>query len=197
MANDLLPLQLDSLAWGKEDTMKSLQTMHHYVVKEMEDAIKWYFVKKNKKRVSGYLLRLGAIIFTALGGIIPILCELINKNPGETVLKPIWSAVAFAIAGLLLLLDRFGGHSSSWIRFVLTANKLKIILEEFRFNWEIWKSSNIEKPLSSKDISEALVKLKKPLIATLEVIDQETRQWAIEFRGILKEIDLIHKGTKE
>ena len=66
------------------------------------------------------------------------------RNPGgepgrESVsnrhtLHPLWSAIAIAIAGTLILIDRFYGFTTGWIRYLLTAQRLTQILEAFRLD---------------------------------------------------------------
>jgi hypothetical protein len=88
------------------------------------------------------LLRLGAILAVAVAGLIPLIGELLKRND-KLWLSPAWATVALALAGLLIAIDRFGGYTSGWIRYVRTAQKLTSLQGEFRLDWEEYRRTSL------------------------------------------------------
>ena len=55
---------------------------------------------------------------------------------GRPSIPPGWATVALAIAGLLVLLDRFWGFTSAWVRFMLSQQELGEALRQIDPMWE-------------------------------------------------------------
>lgn len=176
------------LSWSEEVAENSLNELHKYVASLCERSRQWYLVKKRIKKRFAYLLRLFAMILTAIAGIIPILAQ--PEGHGYFQWLPSYMAsVVIAIAALLIAIDKFGDMSSGWVRYMLTAQKLSKIEQLFRFNWEkekvAWKG-NYPTPQQIKDSLDTLY----TTVAEVErVVHEETRVWAADFFHSLHEIE--------
>lgn len=105
------------------------------MVGECAASIDWYDRKKWSKSLLGFLLRLGAILMVGVGGLIPLIGELLKRN-GIPGISPAWATVALALAALLIAIDRFGGYTSGWIRYIRTAQSLTRLKGEFLMDWQ-------------------------------------------------------------
>ncbi|PSN10786.1 hypothetical protein C7271_25490, partial [filamentous cyanobacterium CCP5] len=153
---DLLPQSFpQQLDWSPSEAFASLESLYGFVNKECERAIQWYYVSKISKSRIGYLLRAGAIVAVAIAGIIPIIGE-ICKQENVPCISPAWATVALAVAALLIGLDRFGGYTSGWIRYIRTAQRLNILQGDFRHDWEAHRlerlNQTVDKELTQRGI---------------------------------------------
>jgi hypothetical protein len=125
----------EDLKWSQNEATTSLELLYQFVNNECDRATGWYLVKKKTMKILGYIFRVGSILALALAGVIPILGEIFEKGdvPG---LSPAWSTLFLAIAGVFLSLDRFGGYTSGWIRYIRTAMALNRLQANFRIDWE-------------------------------------------------------------
>ena len=102
-----------------DDARTSLEKLYQFVNAECARAITWYFQKKRNKRIFGSLFRVGAILALAVSGIIPVLGEIYEVDDVPRI-SPAWATIALACAALLISLDRYGGYTSGWIRYMRT-----------------------------------------------------------------------------
>ena len=132
---DLKSVPFPSLSWAPEDRTKSLNALVGYATSEAERAIDWYYWKRRRMQRWGRGLRLGAVLATSAAGVTPLIAELMESN-GHPVIEPLWAALLLAVAGILVLLDRFWGCTSAWVRYMLAAQEISAALDAFRIEWE-------------------------------------------------------------
>jgi len=87
-----------------------------YATSQAQDAIYWYFSKKEFRRCLCRILRITTILLVTIAGMLPIINEILGKN---YAIHSLWSALALSVAAALILLDRFtvllqGGFASCW-----------------------------------------------------------------------------------
>jgi integrase len=124
---------VQELTWGTAaEVQESIKRLYLYAEAVADESIDWYGRHKRKLAWKSRLLRLLAIILTAVGGLTPILSALgwaQNLNIGQ--LGYLFLGLAAACVGL----DRFIGFSSGWIRYITTKMTLERALSDFRFEW--------------------------------------------------------------
>ena len=195
---DLKPSDLEMGSENKssgsqQETEKSLDHLYEYVIKKASEAIEWYYEKRKPKRTYGLLLRYSSIFFIALAGILPILITIFDSCN----INPAWSAVVVGLAGLMLGIDKFGGFTSGWIRYVMAAQKLNKILEEFRFTWESNKVRPTDTPLNTDEIQTLIKNCKEFLQKVQSIVSDETQKWVVEFKSALNDIEEAAKIAAE
>jgi hypothetical protein len=178
----------DDLKWSNDDATTSLKQLYHFVNNECDQAIRWYFNKKQTKKIFGYVFRIGAIIAVAISGIIPILGEILETG-GVPMLSPGWATVALGLAALFISLDRFGGYTSGWIRYIRTGQALNKLQSDFRIEWEKQMLILQADQSNLETVRQAVDKCKKFLAQVNAVICAETDQWAQDFQKILHELE--------
>ena len=188
--------------WSEGKVESSLQELFDHCIKRGGNAIDWYTSAKSKNRFWARALRMGAIILVAVGGVLPMLSEMVSNgngpaDPDAIGIPPGLSAVAFAVAGMLVILDRFFGYSSAWMRYVLTEAKIQTMLEAFAVGWQMERSS-WQAPVPTAEERKKLVQRADVFLSELrKTIEAETAAWAEEFKSALNEIDKKAKEDTE
>ena len=176
-----------------EEANSDIVKLYDYVTLKANEAINWYYFKKKPKRIYGLILRYCSIVFIALAGILPILITIFDRFK----INPAWSAVAVALAALMIAIDKFGGFTSGWIRYVIAAQKLGQALEEFRFTWESNKHGLSGTSMSSEEIKTVVNNCKEFLQKVQAIVSEETQKWMAEFQSALNDIEAAAKVADE
>lgn len=117
------------------------------------------------------------------------LAPKLEVAPAKARIHPLYSAIALALAATLILIDRFYGFTTGWVRYVLTAQQLTQSLEVFRLEVERQKLGwgNLE---PTQDQARTLVTTIQQFCAQARgTIADETKSWAAEFAEVLKQLD--------
>src|SRR5262245_45419823 len=122
------------LSWAPADAEKSIDAVFDYVVKLTEESIAWYVGAKNTKRFFARAIRLLAITLGALAALLPTLGELYSSQ-GKSAIPAGWTAVMAGVVALLLLIDKFFGFSTAWMRYITSELQLRQMLQEFQIEW--------------------------------------------------------------
>jgi len=189
---DLKSGSFPELAWTDGERGDSLLALAAFACAQAQGSVDWYFSKRRRKQQGGMVLRVGAILSTAVAGVLPIFGELYGKvlDDGKVPgIAPGWSTIFIALAGLLVLLDKFWGFTSAWIRFLQTGQELSAKLDTFRMDWEAhrcaWKAGRPDdaQVAAGLDLCRAFVN------EVHAVVRLETAQWAAEFQSMIKQIE--------
>src|SRR5262245_53233265 len=138
--NDLGPAPRLALDWTPPNAASSVQQVFDYVMNLTEEAISWYVSAKNAKRYFARGFRALSILLGATAALLPTLGELFPHN-GKSVIGAGWTAVLLGIVGALLLLDRFFGYSTGWMRYMAAELQLRQMAQEFQIDWEAEKAN--------------------------------------------------------
>jgi hypothetical protein len=177
-----------ALDWSPAKQQESLEQLYFFVMEECAASINWYYRKKGSKSLLGFLLRLGAILAVAVAGLIPLIGELLKRN-GIPGISPAWATVALALAGLLIAIDRFGGYTSGWIRYIRTAQMLTSLQGEFRLDWEEYRRSSLEETSGADRTKEGINLCLTFLRAVCAQVRLETDLWAQDFQQALQTVN--------
>ncbi|WP_417067142.1 SLATT domain-containing protein [Niveibacterium terrae] len=184
MKNNLKPTAFPSLQWSAQQRRDSLDKLCAWATEKGDDAIAWYFSKKSAHQIFCRIFRVSAILLVAFSGILPLLNEVTHN-----AIHSLWSALALAIAVTLVLLDRFYGFTSGWIRFMLAGQQIAQLLEDFQLEIErqklLWRED-----IPSQQETLAMIDANQCFLDRLQdIVRKETQQWAREFSEVLKQID--------
>jgi hypothetical protein len=123
-------------------------------------------------------IRVISIVLFSLGVLLPILnLEMINIYGEDRN----FGYICLAIGGLFLLLDKYLGISSGYVRFYIAKLDIQKNTSEFESNWdmEVVKASN---PMTVENILALLNIIKQFKQAVFTTIQVETGAWASEFQ---------------
>lgn len=193
---DLTPNEFPKIVWEQGKLAEPLEQLFACVVKEANDAIAWYNIRRKPKQYGGQILRVGALIFAAVAGLVPVLGEIFqhNERPG---IPPGWATVALAIAGLLVLLDRFWGFTSAWVRFLLAQQELGEELRRFEFDWAKDKISWSGTEPNILQATAMIISSKTFIMQVHAIVRRETNLWASEFQNAITMVDQTARAADQ
>jgi hypothetical protein len=194
---DLTPKEFPKIAWQSGKLAEPLGQLFDCVVEEAKDSIVWYTIRRRPKQLGGQILRVGAIIFAAIAGLVPVVGEIFQDSTGRPGMPPGWATVALAIAGLLVLLDRFWGFTSAWVRFMLSQQELSEALSKFQFEWEQDKLSWDGPEPTIKQATAMIASCKAFMLQIHAIVRRETNMWAMEFQSIVTMVDQNAKVAEQ
>jgi hypothetical protein len=180
------------LDWTQPDD--ALKKVHDFVVNNGTGAINWYQNRRQPKRLWGAVLRFGALIATAGAGFVPLSANLgigaaaVGNAPGG--IDSVWSTVLVGLAGLLVSIDVLGGYTSGWVRYMLAQQKVERCQDAFLLEWNALR-------VAGTPPAGMLDRAKTFLLAVGKIIDDETREWAMDFQNALKELDKARLKAEE
>ena len=186
MIKDLKFGNFPPLQWETGKLAVPLNQICTYAISQAQQAIDWYLRKRQLRRYFCRICRIGVILLTAFAGLLPIINEIIGK---EHALHSLWAAVALGVAATLILIDRFYGFTSGWIRFLLTAMRLTEALETFRFEVEQQKLSWGDAEPTPEQAAALLEQIRQFHAKALGIVNDETKAWAAEFTEAIKQLD--------
>lgn len=162
--------------WTKpQEALEAIKASILTAMKKEED---WYAYHCYWHSIFTKLIRVIAIILFSLGILLPILnLEMINvygqaRNFGY---------ICLAIGGLLLLIDKYLGVSSGYVRFYIAKLDIQKNTGEFESNWDI-EMVKASEPMTVENILTLLNILKQFKQAVFTTIQVETGAWASEFQ---------------
>ncbi len=192
---DLDRPDLEELDWSPEHRSASLSAVFRHAVGLASGAERWYADSRRAKRWWGRALRVGAILSGAVAVILPILGQIYTKQGESPAIPPGWAAVAVAVAGTLVALDRFFGFSVGWARFIATELKLTRLRHDFEYAWQEARAKGAD-PLGEIELLDLLDRTRLFVLAIDDVIANETGDWVEEFRTTLKETEAKLDGQQ-
>jgi hypothetical protein len=180
-------ISFEQLTWEPDKRRESLDQLYKLTVQKAQATIDWYTKAKPGKKRWAQSLRMLAIVLTIVGGVIPILAEI---EPFGVDVNPTLASIAIAAGGGAILLDRFFGFSSSWIRFIVTKQKIEAALQTFRYEWEAEKMLMTTQAL--QDLTQTQVWITKCAAFAAEVqayMTEETMAWVDQFKLALQDVE--------
>jgi hypothetical protein len=186
---DLVPVRLEELQWNPSSAMKSLETYRSALDQEATRTIQWYYARRHAPAITARLVRWLAILTSVVGGLYPIwIRPLVPKTPDL-------SYPLLALAAALIAIDRFGGVSSAWMRYIVTAQAVTREQRLFRLDWSQMRA-NIQstgEPASHAQLVPLFERLRAFATKHDELVESETRTWMAEFRSVLAELGRASK----
>jgi hypothetical protein len=154
----------------------------------------WYRAAIPAKRWGAICTRLGAILLGSVATIIPTVLGIVG-SPGDPAFLQRWvpiGGVMAVIAALLVLIDKFAGYSTGWMRYIAADQEVRAKQEQFEFAWAKERLRWPADPAASlpPDVAATLLDLIAHFVADInDVVKQETQAWMTEFKGALADLD--------
>jgi hypothetical protein len=188
---------------GAPDSPAGLEEIYAALVAKAETAMGWYETRQRQKKRGAHYTRGFAIVLGAITAVVPSIIALLPERVtwgtatfASVRLNPV--ATIFGVAAAtMILLDKFYGYSSSWMRYVTTYQEIQASLEEFRINWrkQILKlNSNL--PPTDEQVVAVFDLLASFLKSINDSVRSETQGWIVEFKGALADIDKTVEAQK-
>ncbi|GAB1343419.1 SLATT domain-containing protein [Gemmatimonas sp.] len=197
MSKDIALRQSAVPAWNPSDPRASLNLLAEHAEQQAKEAADWYNRGKTRKKWLSIVTRTGAILFTSLGGLIPVVAVLALPDNATEVARlrfHQWGYLSIGCAGVVLAFDRFYGGSSGWMRYISTLLSIETLIGEFRLDWHRIDLSLATTPNSPEVIDAAFARLRQFVLAVRGLVEKETTTWIAEFQSTLAQLE---KQTEE
>ncbi|HBY61980.1 MAG TPA: hypothetical protein DEH78_19340 [Solibacterales bacterium] len=182
------------LRWSTpEERLASLHRLYAYANGVATAAAKWYWDKKKWKKFPSQVIRFAAILLTATAGLLPIV-RAIWRIPIDVPNPELAVSLLLGLATALVGLDRFGGFSTGWMRYVKYATAIERIQYEFKLDWTARLAEVPDGPGAARDIAPAVLqglieRAKQMILAIQDQVAKETGEWAAEFEKNLTQLE--------
>ncbi|HLK93179.1 MAG TPA: SLATT domain-containing protein [Polyangia bacterium] len=191
MGEDLLGDKLGQ--WRGDDWAKSLEALYGAVEARALSSIKWYMNARRSHSLWSKLLRGATLLFAVAGTLVPLVDAINGRQKWVSFEIGQWGYVCFAIAGAFVLIDRYFGLSSAWMRFSSTGLILQRELRRFQLDWASAFASVSGDNLAPADAEKFLDLLKRFSATVEDEIERETNTWIAEFRSGLADLERLAK----
>ncbi|QEL14857.1 SLATT domain-containing protein [Limnoglobus roseus] len=192
---DIQPHDFPAIDWANASA-EALGKLRAYVVTEIKLSAAWYIRKRSLKRRIGQAIRLGAMILAAIAGVLPVLATILVTD-GKPNFNAAWATVLLAWAAFFVGLDYFFGFTSGWVRYLIAQQNIARLVYEFEFDWETLRAAWAAGQPTPEQIQAALIRLKKALLDTQQVVEVETAEWATEFKAAILKLDAASRAKAE
>jgi hypothetical protein len=192
---DLGRSPLLSTKWDDACSAESLDAVYAHVMEQTNRSIDWYLKAKRVKRICARAIRVYAILGGALAAGLPTIVDmnlgLLGKvGLGDIEIRPgAASALILGSIAALVLLDRFFGFSSGWVRFCRTQLQLRQMAQEFQLEWEVERAALRGQTPKPQQVSKMLARCKAFIIQVNTIVREETDVWIQEFQEALRMLD--------
>jgi SMODS and SLOG-associating 2TM effector domain 2 len=178
--------------WDPTKPLESLDRYHEVLQAESSKSIKWYDDHKKQPAFGARIVRWAAILTSAVGGLFPIWVKFLMPGESADLGYPL-----LAIAAALIAVDRFGGASAAWMRYVTTMQTIEREQRSLRHDWIVLRhtAALLPEPLKAADLKPLFDRLGAFAAKHDDIVEAETRTWIIEFRSALAELG--RSGKKE
>jgi hypothetical protein len=165
-ARNLVPPALAELPQG--DPVETAAVLFRHAESAALAAIDWYLWKKTIKSRWSRGLRALAIVLAVCGGVVPLV-----HAADARLIAPEWGYVILALSAGCVLLDRYFGFTTSWMRYMRAQSRLHRALVLAQADW----TAAMCRPADGKELMAVIREL---IQATGEVLENETDDWASE-----------------
>jgi hypothetical protein len=183
--------------WKNDGLEKSLEYVRVYAERQIHRELDWYRRHIGSTRLFSRWFRAVAIVFTSIGGLVPVLKSagafdlLVNRWPslkGATFDLGELGYVFLAVAGSVAFFDRFFGFSTAWMRYVSAMTAIERVLELFRHEWVALSRPRVG-VAPEEGAGRLLETAKRFVLKAKELSERETEAWIGEFRTNLAQFE--------
>ncbi|GEM_PF-1724376 len=168
-----------------------IKDLYDFALDNAKRSIDWYTKNSKPKRRFSKISRWYSIIILGLASVAPIL-KATGIIKGAFDISS-WGYLLLAIAGILMLLDRFGGFSTSWMRYITAQLEIDKAQEAFRFKWAQNTFGLNWDTLTPAKAVELLGHIEAFNSSVNMIIENETNAWITEFKSNLTELQSMIK----
>lgn len=187
--NNVMPSKHDSTKWDAADPAGSVLAVCERIEAHAEGVIYWYLKAKRAKRL---MARGGALVLGGIAGLLPIFAQL--KTFDLLKAEPAWASVLLGLAAILVLLDRFFGFSTSWMRFITTEHQVRQALHEFQIESDSDQAAWADGKPNMDQVQQTLQRCKVFMVTVDDLVRAETDRWVAEFQDAIKDVDELARA---
>jgi hypothetical protein len=196
MAGDLKPVVQQPFVWEAATARNTVNDLYKILVEKTNTTIQWYLDKKKGPAGAAQTCRNAAVFLTVLGGLCPILKTAYSGNLFDKITFGDLGYVLLAFALAIVLVDKYAGYSTAWMRYIKTNMRLEGMLQDFQYDWQITcVQSDFDRTTpEAEKVVKLLTKLKDFAKQVSVEIENETQEWVTEFQQSLA---LLAKASED
>ena len=192
---DLKPVPETSFNWEDGHRLQSLQSLRDAVAGKIDVTAGWYMKGKRWRRKFGRAARVSAMILATMAAAQPTLAEMFRTPEGWWT-RPGLATIFALLAAALLLLDRFFGASTGWVRYIMTGMALNDLRDEFEAIWRLESAAWAGQPEPNIEQTKHAISLLQGFITRVnEIVRAETEAWKAEFQSALQQVEDYAKSA--
>jgi hypothetical protein len=190
------------------DPAPHVEQLRSYAEAIIENELSWYYRKKKGRSSVSRWLRFIALVLTVLGGLVPLLIAVFEAPPDWPWLS--WAAglrfgqvgyVLLALAGGLVLLDKYFGFSTGWMRYIVAMQAIEKARESFRLDWiglrRAFANTQPQTAEQAEVIERMILRARSVILEVKEHSEKETQAWILEFQTNLAQFEKDVKSQME
>ncbi|MDA1273198.1 MAG: DUF4231 domain-containing protein [Verrucomicrobia bacterium] len=179
--------------WVDSKRAASLKALYAGILGKIDGSIKWYQTKRVLKRQLAWCFRVTAILLGAVAAALPTVAEM-TRRTDDWLVRPGMATIVGVAVGALLMLDKFIGASSAWIRYTMAETALKELRDEWILAYALEAAGWLGMAEASvEQAKHALSMLQGFLARGNQIVRDETTQWKAEFQSALQQIEEFAK----
>lgn len=188
------------------DAAPHLERLRVYAEQTIQQELGWYVRQKKGRSSTSQRLRFVAVVLTVLGGLVPLTIALFGARPDWGWLS--WfpdgnfgqlGYLLLAVAGGLILLDRFFGYSTGWMRYIVAMQAIEKAREAFRMDWVVLARKLATAPPAeeAEAVERMILRVRAAILEVKEHSEKETQAWILEFQTNLAQFEKDLKSQME
>jgi len=190
------------------DVTTHLENLRVYAERKIHDELSWYYRKKKGRSDTSQRIRFAALMYSGLGGLVPLLIAVFGSRPQWRWLN-MFEAVRFgqlgylflAIATGLFLLDKYFGYSTGWMRYIVAMQAIEKAREAFRLDWTALCRTLSAAPggaTKPEEVVDRMIqRVRSVILEVKEHSEKETQAWILEFQTNLSQFEKDLKAQLE
>ncbi len=190
------------------DASAHLDSLRRYAEAKIHDELNWYYGKKSRQSVKSRALRFSAVVLSVLGGLVPVLVSVLGSRPPWhwlDVFAPLrlgqLGYLFLALAGGLLLLDKYFGYSTGGMRYIVAMQGIGKGREAFRLDWAALSrklsTTTAGTPEQTEAVERMIERVRSVIVEVKEQTARETQAWIQEFQTSLAQFEKDLKAQLE
>lgn len=190
------------------DVGPHLESIRQYAESKIHNELSWYFGKKKGLARTSQRLRFSAVVLSIFGGLVPLLIAMFGGRPSWPWLAPVDDVrfgqlgyLFLAVAGGLLLLDKYFGYSTGWMRYIVAIQAIEKARESFRLDWAALSRKLVLTPAGTPEHTEAadrmIQRARSVIVEVRDHSEKETQAWILEFQTNLAQFEKDLKSQME
>lgn len=146
--------------------------------------LEWYLSEKKRKARASRGLRAFSVLFIAFGSLVPLVAVGMNdKN------LAIWGYPILGLGASAVGLDKAFGFSSSWMRYLVTANAVRALITQFQLEC-MEHSASLASGEEPRTVFYSVLSEVKLFMSKIESsVGDETVAWITEFHSHVAQLE--------
>jgi len=185
---DLRPAEAAAFSWADGQRLDSLKKLRDVVAEKIDVTAGWYMRGKKGRRIFGRFARVGAMVLATLAAAQPTISGM-YRSQNHFWVQPGIATIFALTAAALLLLDRFFGASTGWVRYMTAGLALNDLRDEFENAWRLETATWGEQEPTVDQTKHSVSLLYGFILRVNEIVRTETDAWKAEFQSALQQVE--------